>query len=140
MIDRLLREEQHSLLEAGMIIPENYGALAATAIQMGADAETRDWRRVTLTRMDTSRIIQPSTAPSKRLGLRESCASRKPLKLRMAEEKHDDEMGKEVVLHYLPPPPDMLPDLYQGYFDCVTRREQSFPKGFWVSSEGCVLA
>ncbi|CAK9083498.1 Fido domain-containing protein, partial [Durusdinium trenchii] len=39
----------------------------------------------------------------------------------ISSEKHDDEYGKDLVLHYLPPPPDMLPDLYEGYFRCVHR-------------------
>lgn len=39
----------------------------------------------------------------------------------ISSEKHDPEYGKELVLHYLPPTPDMLPELYQGYFQCVQR-------------------
>ncbi|CAE7650319.1 unnamed protein product, partial [Symbiodinium sp. CCMP2456] len=39
----------------------------------------------------------------------------------ISSEKHDDEYGKEVVLHYLPPPPNFLPELYKGYFECVHR-------------------
>ncbi|CAE7268350.1 unnamed protein product [Symbiodinium sp. CCMP2592] len=39
----------------------------------------------------------------------------------ISSEKHDDEYGKEIVLHYLPPPPNFLPELYKGYFECVHR-------------------
>eukprot|EP00928_Gymnodinium_smaydae_P036648 TRINITY_DN25591_c0_g1_i1.p2 TRINITY_DN25591_c0_g1~~TRINITY_DN25591_c0_g1_i1.p2 ORF type:complete len:1096 (-),score=225.79 TRINITY_DN25591_c0_g1_i1:69-3356(-) len=39
----------------------------------------------------------------------------------ISSERHDDMVGKETVLHYLPPPPETLPDLYSGYFACVQR-------------------
>lgn len=39
----------------------------------------------------------------------------------ISSERHDDMVGKEKVLHYLPPPPEALTTLYDGYFECVRR-------------------
>jgi len=39
----------------------------------------------------------------------------------VSSEKYDDMVGKRRVCHHLPPPPEHLPQLLDGYFKCVDR-------------------
>jgi len=39
----------------------------------------------------------------------------------VSSEKYDDMVGKVKVLHHLPPPPECLPELIDGYFKCLNR-------------------
>jgi len=39
----------------------------------------------------------------------------------VSSEKHDEFMGKVKVVHHLPPPPSVLPELLDGYFACLDR-------------------
>lgn len=39
----------------------------------------------------------------------------------VSSEEYDDMVGKKKVLHYLPPPPEVVKPLLDGYFACVKR-------------------
>ncbi|CAE8605532.1 unnamed protein product [Polarella glacialis] len=39
----------------------------------------------------------------------------------VSSENYDDMVGKAKVLHMLPPPPEVLDKLYQGYFGCLKK-------------------
>lgn len=39
----------------------------------------------------------------------------------ISSEEYDDLVGKEKVVHHMPPPPSCLPELLDGYLDCVNR-------------------
>lgn len=113
-------ETRASQMIEGELPPESHERFFVDAL-----SEPMAWQRgVKIDNELVCRLQRGTMAPEKfekTLKFQASGEPRRTIQNFVSSEKYDEFVGKEKVLHLLPPPPDSLEKLLSGFFACLDR-------------------